>query len=66
MIPRPLGGDKGYTNLQLLHRHWHGTKTVSDGSVRRTDDKGQIIEKPNEAKVSSSVLKTSGSRERVP
>jgi len=65
IIPCSLGGDSGYANLHLLHRHCHDTKTASDGSLRRTDDNGQIIEEPNEAKVSSSVLKTSGSRERV-
>ena len=65
IIPRSLGGDNGYANLHLLHRHCHDTKTASDGSLRRTHDNGQIIEEPNEAKVSSSVLKTSGSRERV-
>ena len=66
IIPRSLGEDSCYANLHLLHRHCHDTKTASDGSLRRTYDKGQIIEEPNEAKVSSSVLKTSGSRKRVP
>ena len=30
IIPRKLGGTDGYTNLQLLHRHCHHTKTLMD------------------------------------
>ena len=65
VIPRSSGGESGYSNLQLLHRHCHDTKTASDGSLGRTHDKGQIIEEPDEAKVSSPVLQTSGCREMV-
>jgi len=65
IIPRRLGGANGYTNLQLLHRHCHDTKTASDGSLRRAYEKGQIIEEPDEVNVSSPVLKTSGSCEGV-
>jgi RNA-directed DNA polymerase len=65
IIPRSRGGKSGYTNLQLLHRHCHDTKTASDGSLERAYEKGQIIEEPDEAKVSSPVLKTSGGREAV-
>ena len=41
----------GYTNLQLLHRHCHDTKTASDGSLRRAYEKGQIIEEPDEVNI---------------
>ena len=33
IIPKSLGGNNRYDNLQLLHRHCHDTKTVSDGSL---------------------------------
>jgi len=33
IIPKSLGGNHWYNNLQLLHRHCHDTKTVSDGSL---------------------------------
>jgi RNA-directed DNA polymerase len=65
IIPRSRGGESGYANLQLLHRHCHDTKTASDGSLERAYEKGQIIEEPDEANVSSPVLKTSGGREAV-
>ena len=42
---------RNYANLHFLHCHCHNAKTASDGSLRRTDDKGQIIEEPNEAKL---------------
>jgi RNA-directed DNA polymerase len=65
IIPRSLGGESGCSNLQLLHRHCHDTKTASDARLGRTHDKGQVIEEPDEAKVSSPVLQTSGCREMV-
>jgi len=65
IIPRSLGGDSGYANLQLLHRHCHDTKTTSDGSLRRTHEKGHIIEERSEANVSCCVLKTSGFRKGI-
>jgi hypothetical protein len=40
-------------------------QTASDSSSGHTYEKGHVIEEPNEAKVSSSVLKTSGSCEGV-
>ena len=63
ITPKILGGKDEYKNLQILHRHCHDVKTAEDGSVGSTYDKGQIIEEPDEAKVSSTVLKTSHSRE---
>jgi len=33
IIPKSWGGNNWYNNLQLLHRHCHDTKTVSDGSL---------------------------------
>ena len=33
ITPKSLGGNHWYNNLQLLHRHCHDTKTVSDGSL---------------------------------
>jgi RNA-directed DNA polymerase len=61
IIPSSLGGNNSYSNLQLLHRHCHDHKTASDGSLGCTHEKGQAIEEPDEAKVSSPVLQTSGS-----
>jgi hypothetical protein len=40
---------------------YHDHKTASDGSLGCTHEKGQVIEEPDEAKVSSPVLQTSGS-----
>ncbi|MFK0730233.1 MAG: group II intron reverse transcriptase/maturase [Gloeotrichia echinulata HAB0833] len=61
IIPTSLGGKDTYSNLQLLHRHCHDSKTANDGS--QGTHKSQIIEEPCEAKVSRTVLKTSGTRE---
>jgi RNA-directed DNA polymerase len=63
IIPKSKGGRDMYNNLQVLHRHCHDDKTVSDGSLNRTHDKGFIGEEPYEVKVSSTVLKTSQNRE---
>ncbi|MGK7933571.1 MAG: group II intron reverse transcriptase/maturase [Microcystaceae cyanobacterium] len=107
IIPKSKGGKNEYKNFQLLHRHCHDNKTVTDGSLEnipidkipskqlqqiaehlfkdrieegdgklsawefqilnkagllkiRTHDKGFIREEPYEAKVSRTVLKTSG------
>jgi RNA-directed DNA polymerase len=38
IIPKALGGKDEYKNLQLLHRHCHDTKTVSDGSLHKSYD----------------------------
>ncbi|EAW33662.1 group II intron reverse transcriptase/maturase [Lyngbya sp. PCC 8106] len=59
IIPKSKGGKDEYKNLQLLHRHCHDKKTVNDGSLRGTRDKSQVIEEPDEVKVSRPVLKTS-------
>jgi RNA-directed DNA polymerase len=60
-IPSSLDGQDKYKNWQLLHRHCHDRKTANDGSlaVRDTHDKSQVVEEPDEAKVSRPVLKTS-------
>ncbi len=63
ITPRTKGGKDKYKNLQILHRHCHDRKTAKDGLVGSTHDKRQVIEEPDEAKVSRPVLKTSGSRE---
>ena len=65
IIPKKLGGKDQYNNLQILHKHCHDRKTAEDGSVGSTHDKRQIIEEPDEVKVSRPVLKTSGFREGV-
>ncbi|MGB3509889.1 MAG: HNH endonuclease signature motif containing protein, partial [Microcoleaceae cyanobacterium] len=40
IIPKSKGGKDTYSNLQLLHRHCHDTKTASDGSLNENyDDK---------------------------
>jgi RNA-directed DNA polymerase len=36
ITPKSLGGKDTYDNLQLLHRHCHDTKTVSDGSLHKS------------------------------
>ena len=33
IIPKSKGGKDKYDNIQLLHRHCHDTKTISDGSL---------------------------------
>jgi RNA-directed DNA polymerase len=33
IIPKSIGGRESYDNWQLLHRHCHDTKTVTDGSL---------------------------------
>jgi len=38
ITPKSLGGKDEYKNLQLLHRHCHDTKTVSDGSLTKNYD----------------------------
>ncbi|GET38418.1 RNA-directed DNA polymerase [Microseira wollei NIES-4236] len=65
-VPKSKGGKHSMENLELLHRHCHDEKTRQDGSQGgRHKDKSQAIEEPCETKVSSTVLKTSGSREGV-
>ncbi|WP_041565699.1 HNH endonuclease [Nostoc punctiforme] len=65
IIPKSLGAKDKYGNLQALHRHCHDSKTANDGS-RGTHDLSQVIEEPDEVKVSRLVLKTSGTRESFP
>ncbi len=65
ITPKTLGGKDEYKNLQILHRHCHDRKTTEDGSVGSTHEKRQLIEEPDQVKVSRPVLKTSGSREGV-
>lgn len=65
IIPKSKDGKDEYKNLQILHKHCHDTKTAEDGSVVGTQDKRQIIEEPDEMKISRPVLKTSGSREGI-
>ncbi|EKE96621.1 HNH endonuclease, partial [Tolypothrix sp. PCC 7601] len=62
IIPTSVGGKDRYGNLQSLHRHCHDSKTANDGS-RGTHNLSQVIEEPDEVKVSRPVLKTSGTRE---
>jgi len=38
ITPKSLGGKDEYTNLQLLHKHCHDTKTASDGSLHKSYD----------------------------
>ncbi|MGB3509769.1 MAG: HNH endonuclease signature motif containing protein [Microcoleaceae cyanobacterium] len=38
IIPKSKGGKDTYSNLQLLHRHYHDTKTASDGSCSHKDE----------------------------
>ncbi len=57
VIPKSKGGKNTYKNLQLLHRHCHDVKTASDGSLGSHDN--QVVEEPDDGKLSSPVLKTS-------
>ena len=60
IIPRSKGGKDTYDNLQLVHAHCHDAKTRNDGSLRNgTRDKSQVVEEPDEVKISRSVLQTS-------
>ena len=61
IIPKSKGGRDDYKNLQLLHRHCHDTKTANDELAvgAGTHEKSQVIEEPDEVKVSRPVLKTS-------
>ena len=58
IVPKALGGKDRYDNLQLLHKHGHDAKTANDGSLG-THDKSQVVEEPDDVKVSRPVLKTS-------
>ena len=60
IIPKSQNGKDEYKNLQLLHRHCHDIKTTIE-SKTCAYDKGFIREERCEAKVSRTVLKTSGS-----
>ncbi len=61
IIPKSKGGKSLLENLQLLHRHCHDNKTAMDMKTNGcTNDNGYLTEEPYEAKVSSTVLKTSG------
>jgi len=42
VIPRVLGGNNSYNNLELLHRHCHDKKTASDGSQVRSNTKEAV------------------------
>jgi len=61
IVPKSKGGKNDYKNLQLLHRHCHDTKTANDELAvgAGAHDKRQVIEEPDEVKVSRPVLKTS-------
>jgi RNA-directed DNA polymerase len=58
ILPKSQGGKSDYSNLQLLHRHCHDTKTASDWQ-RFAMSKHYIVEEPDEGKLSRPVLKTS-------
>lgn len=64
ILPKSLGGENSYSNLQLIHAHCHDQKTSDDGSLKRgIHDKNQVREERYEAKASRTVLQTSSSRE---
>lgn len=62
ILPRSQGGEHSFNNWQLIHRHCHDQKTVTDTNktVGGTNDNGQMVEEPDEANVSRPVLKPSG------
>lgn len=49
-------GKDEYNNLQLLHKHCHDDKTAKDDSTGDSSDNTQVIEEPDEVKVSRPVL----------
>ncbi|MEA5451903.1 group II intron reverse transcriptase/maturase [Leptolyngbya sp. CCNP1308] len=58
VLPLCQGGGNRYSNLQLLHRHCHDNKTLSD--LRRSAlSRHCIVEELDEGKLSRLVLKTS-------
>jgi len=73
LIPKSMGGKDDYKNLQILHRHCHDDKTASDSQTLKTSNGTsvrkskvgsmhnlhQVIEEPDERKLSRPVLKTS-------
>jgi RNA-directed DNA polymerase len=46
-IPRSRGGKSTYSNLQLLHRHCHDSKTATDGSLTRVKSQANSKESTN-------------------
>jgi len=66
VLPVSRGGEDGFANWQLLHRHCHDAKTVADGSVPvgGAHVRSQTVEEPDEAKASRPVLETSRSGDR--
>ncbi|WP_264328085.1 group II intron reverse transcriptase/maturase [Romeriopsis navalis] len=56
IIPRSLGGEGRYNNLQLLHRHCHDVKTRHDRSLDGTRDKSYLRKEPDAGKLASPVL----------
>lgn len=58
ILPKSQGGNGLYSNLQLLHRHCHDTKTAND-LERSAMSRHCIVEEPDEGKLSRPVLKTS-------
>ena len=59
ITPRSAGGLDQYQNIQLLHRHCHITKTVKDlEDLYPTRSARNILQEPDEAKVSRPDLKT--------
>lgn len=49
ITPKSKGGKNEYKNLQLLHRHCHDEKTLTDGSLKRSGNKTDcksVIPKP--------------------
>jgi len=61
ILPKARGGQHRWHNWQLIHRHCHDQKTVSDFAAAQedADDNSQAIEEPDEANVSRPVLKPS-------
>ncbi|MBE9145462.1 group II intron reverse transcriptase/maturase [Planktothrix mougeotii] len=57
IIPKSQGGKDSYKNLQLLHRHCHHAKTGIENQQRYAQTQCcQVIEEPDEVKVSRPVL----------
>ncbi len=56
-VPRSRGGKDTYSNLQLLHKHCHDSKTATDGSLTR--QKSQTISKDATDKLFNDFLSSS-------
>jgi 5-methylcytosine-specific restriction endonuclease McrA len=51
--PKSLGGTNDWSNLQILHRHCHDSKTAQDGSLKRKKSEDVVTTSSTEQNVST-------------